>query len=96
MESNDKLKDIKIRTCYYFDDIIKINDFDLDKIFIDERWYENILVYNNSYKSLIDSMPLRITFDKVDGFIRVYDGTEYIVLFASENMIPFTAGLDIL
>ena len=37
MESNDKLKDIKIRTCYYFDDIIKINDFDLDKIFIDER-----------------------------------------------------------
>ena len=96
MESNDKLKDIKIRTCYYFDDIIKINDFDLDKIFIDERWYENILVYNISYKSLIDSMPLRITFDKVDGFIRVYDGTEYIVLFASENMIPFTAGLDIL
>ena len=76
MESNDKLKDIKIRTCYYFDDIIKINDFDLDKIFIDERWYENILVYNISYKSLIDSMPLRITFDKVDGFIRVYDGTE--------------------
>ena len=96
MESNDKLKDIKTRTCYYFDDIIKINDFDLDKIFIDERWYENILVYNISYKSLIDSMPLRITFDKVDGFIRVYDGTEYIVLFASENMIPFTAGLDIL
>ena len=96
MESNDKLKDIKIRTCYYFDDIIKINDFDLDKIFIDERWYENILVYNISYKSLIDSMHLRITFDKVDGFIRVYDGTEYIVLFASENMIPFTAGLDIL
>ena len=96
MESNDKLKDIKIRTCYYFDDIIKINDFDLDKIFIDERWYENILVYNISYKSLIDSMPLRITFDKVDGFIRVYDGTEYIVLFASENMIPFTAGLDII
>ena len=96
MESNDKLKDIKIRTCYYFDDIIKINDFDLDKIFIDERWYENILVYNISYKSLIDSMPLRITFDKIDGFIRVYDGTEYIVLFASENMIPFTAGLDIL
>ena len=96
MESNDKLKDIKIRTCYYFDDIIKINDFDLDKIFIDERWYENILVYNISYKSLIDSMPLRITFDKVDGFIRVYDGTEYIVLFASENIIPFTAGLDIL
>ena len=98
MESNDKLKeiDITIRMCYYFDDIIKIKDFGLDNILIDERWYKNILVYNNLYKSLIDSMPLRITFDKVDGFIRVSDGTEYLVLFASENMIPFTAGLDIL
>ena len=33
MGSNDKLKeiDIKNRRCYYFDDIIKIEDFDLDK-----------------------------------------------------------------
>ena len=32
MESNDELKEIniKIRTCYYFDYIIKIEDFDLD------------------------------------------------------------------
>ena len=32
MESNDELKEIniKIRTCYYFDNIIKIEDFDLD------------------------------------------------------------------
>ena len=32
MESNDKLKEIntKISTCYYFDDIIKIGDFDFD------------------------------------------------------------------
>ena len=34
MDSNDKLKEIhtKIRTCYYFDDIIKIEYFDLDNI----------------------------------------------------------------
>ena len=34
MESNDKLKEINIknqnRTCYYFDDIIKFVDFELD------------------------------------------------------------------
>ena len=32
MESNDKLKkqNIKNRTCYYFNDIIKIKDFDLE------------------------------------------------------------------
>ena len=48
MESNDKLKeiDIKNRTCYYFDEIIKIEDFDLDNILIVEKSYKNILVYN--------------------------------------------------
>ena len=34
MESNNKLKevDVKNRTCYYFDDIIKIENFDLGNI----------------------------------------------------------------
>ena len=34
MENNDRLKeiDIKNRMCYYFDDIIKIEHFDLDNI----------------------------------------------------------------
>ena len=60
---------------FYFDDITKIEDFDLNKILIDEKSFENISVYNISYKCLIDSMPLRIRFNKIDGFIRVYDGT---------------------
>ena len=44
MENNDKLEviDIKNHTCYYFDDIIKTEDFDLHNILIDERSYENI------------------------------------------------------
>ena len=39
MESNDKLKEINIenRTCYFFDDIIKLEDFDLDNILTDEK-----------------------------------------------------------
>ena len=62
MESNDKLKeiDIKNRMCYYFDDIIKIEDFDLDNILKDEKLFENILIFNISYKNLIDSKPLRL------------------------------------
>ena len=34
MESNNKLKEINIKncTCYYFDDIVKIEDFDFDNI----------------------------------------------------------------
>ena len=68
MESNDKLNEIDIRnrTCYYFDDIIEIQDFDLDNILIDGKSYENILFYNISYKRLIDTKPLRIRFDKID------------------------------
>ena len=95
MDNNDKLKEIGIknRTCYYFDDIIKIEDFDLDNISIDEKSYENILVYNILYINLIDSKPLRIRFDKT---IRVYDGIRYSILFGSENMIPFTTGVDML
>ena len=90
MESNDKLKetDIKNCTCYYFDDIIKIEDFDLDNILVDKKSYENILVYNISYKCLIYSKPLRIRFDKIDGLIRVYDGTRYLVLLGSEKHDP--------
>ena len=74
MDRKDVLKetDIKNRTCYYFDDIIRIEDFNIDNISIDEKSYVKILVYNISYKSLIDAKPLRIMLDKIDGFIRVY------------------------
>ena len=71
MESNDELKKINIenRKCYFFNDIIKFEDFDLDNIIIDEESYENILVYNVSYKTLIGVKPLRIGFDKMHGFM---------------------------
>ena len=57
IESNDKSKEIDIEnsTCYYFDDVIKIEDFDLDNILTNEKLHGNVLVYNISYKNLIDS-----------------------------------------
>ena len=54
-----------------FDDIIKIEDFDLDNISVDEKSQENILVYNISYKNLISAKSLRIKFDKLYGFTKV-------------------------
>ena len=67
MESNDKLKEIdtKNRTCNNFGDITKIKDFDIINNLIDEKPYKNILVYNISYKSVIDSKPLHIRSDKM-------------------------------
>ena len=45
MKSNGKLKDVDIKnhTCYYFDEITKIEDFYLDNILIDEKSYEDVL-----------------------------------------------------
>ena len=59
MGRDDGLKgiDIKNRTWYYFDDIIKFEDFVLNNVLIDETSYENILVCSISYKILIDSKP---------------------------------------
>ena len=84
---NNEFKEvcIKNRTCYYFDDIIKLEDFDLDNILIDEKLHENILIYDISYKTLIDPKPLQIRFFKIDGIIRIYDGFRYLTLFGSEK-----------
>ena len=76
---------IRNRTCYYFDDIIKLEDFDIDNILIDEKSHKNILIYDISYKTLIGSKPLRIRFDEIDGIIRIYNGTRYLTLFGTKK-----------
>ena len=38
-----------------------------------------------TFRSLIDYKSLRIRFDKIDGSIRVYDETRYLVSFGSEK-----------
>ena len=88
MESNDELKetDVKNCTCYYFHDVIKTEDFNFDNnILLNEKSNENILVYSISCKTLSGANPLRIRFNKVDAFIRVCDGTRYLVLFGREK-----------
>ena len=72
-------------TCYYSDDMIKLEDLDIDNIITDEKSHENILIYDISYKTLISSKPLRIRFDKKGGIIRIYDGTRYLTLFGTKK-----------
>ena len=40
--------------------------------------------------------PLRISFDKIDGFIKIYSGIRYLEIFDSWFMMKFVIGLDIL
>ena len=60
--------------CYYFDDLMKLGDFDFDNILWDEKSYEHILIYDVSQKHWLVQNHMRIRFDKVDVFIRMYDG----------------------
>ena len=76
----NKFKKVRIgnRTCYYFHDATKLEDFDLDSILINENSHENILIYDTSYKILINPKPLLIRFSRIDGFISIYDETRYL------------------
>ena len=74
--------------CYYFDDIIELEGFHFYNILIDEKSQENILIYNSSYNTLIGAKPLSIRFNEINEFIRVYNGTRYLVLFGPEKYDP--------
>ena len=87
MESRDEIKEINIKnsTCYYFDDIMRVIDIEFSDILLNEKSYENILIYDNSYKTFMGAKPLHIWFEKIDGFIKIYDGIKYLVLFHPER-----------
>ena len=42
------------------------------------------MIYDISYKNVLGPKPLLIRFDKIDGFIKTYDGTRYLTLFGYE------------
>ena len=85
MKSENELKEIYIknRLRYYFDDKINGTKFNFrQKILLDKKLYENISVYNISYKTPTGPKPLRIRFDKIDGFIIALDGKiKHLILF---------------
>ena len=83
MERNDELKETDIK-CHYFDDIIKKKNHP-DNVLIYKKLYINTLVYNISYKNSIGTKLVCIRFNKVDEFIRLYDGTGHLVLFDPEK-----------
>ena len=49
---------------------------------LDEKIYKNILIYDISYKTFMGSKPLRIWFDKIDGFIKNHDRIRYSLILA--------------
>ena len=62
-------------TCYYYHDVIRIKDFGLSKVLLDQKPLANILIYHISYKTLFCPKHMRIRFD----------GTRYLPLSGSEK-----------
>ena len=81
MESkNEFLKiNIKNRTSCYFHDIMRVIYINFD-ISLDKKLNKNISINNISYKIDIREKPLLLRFDKIGGFIKIYNGIRYLVL----------------
>ena len=80
MNNNYEIKEVNIKngTCYYFHDTLNINNLNLNNILFDEKSYEDILIYDVAYKTPYGSKSLGIIFDKIDEYIRIYDGTKHL------------------
>ena len=98
MEIKDELTkiDIKNRTCFSFDDIMRVTDIDFIDILLDRKSNENILTFDISYKTFMGAKALPIQFEKIDRFIKTYDGIRYLVLFAPERYNTIYEGINYL
>ena len=77
----------KNHTCYYFDDIIKSEDFNVDNILVDKKSQENTLINGTSSKTFSRAKPLLIRFDKIDVFLEVMIEIDIEHCVALKNMM---------
>ena len=79
---------IKNRMYYYFDNIMEVDEYiTVDIILLDEKSYKDTLVYNILYKNFMDTKPLRIRFNEVDGIIKICNEVRYLELLNSYNEV---------
>ena len=80
------MRDLKKPTCYFFNDMINIINFDANNTKIDENLYKNILIYHIGYLKITDSKyvkinlvnPLYLIFNNVNRFFEGIDGNKYL------------------
>ena len=80
------MRDLKKPTCYFFNDMINIINFDANNTKIDENLYKNILIYYIGYLKITDSKyvkinlvnPLYLIFNNVNRFFEGIDGNKYL------------------
>ena len=64
---------------------MRVVGIDFDDILLNEKSYKSILIHNTFCKTFMGAKPLHIRFEKIDGFIKIYDGTKYLILSGPER-----------
>ena len=85
---NIKQINIKIRTYYFFNDMINIKGFDSSLTKIDQKSYKNIGINNigyitikkiDDYENINCANPVHLIIAKTDGYIEENNGSKYLV-----------------
>ena len=92
---SDKIEDIDIKssTCYFFNGIINIKNFDPNKMKINEKLNKNILIYYIGYRTIKDSKyvkinsvnPLCIIVNKVNRYFEKINENKYLTLVSTNE-----------
>ena len=86
--------DIKNRTCYFYNDIIDIKNFDARLLKIDKTSYKNIGIYNIGYitikkiddcESIHNVNPMYLRVDHVNGYIEKKGVNKYLVFHSTDE-----------
>ena len=80
--------------------MIRDLDIDFNNILLDEKSfknkYEKILIYDISYKTFMGAKPMRIRFDKLNGFIKIMMELDIYYYMIMKDIMQFIIGLNIL
>ena len=90
---NIKEVNIKNQTCYFFDDMINIKNFDPSSLKIDKKSYKSIDIYYIGYITVKDSDHVKINsvnslyliINEVDGCIEEINGNKYLALVSTDR-----------
>ena len=90
---NIKEVNIKNQTCYFFDDMINIKNFDPSSLKIDKKSYKSIDIYYIGYINVKDSDHVKINsvnslyliINEVDGCIEEINGNKYLALVSTDR-----------
>ena len=86
--------EIKIRTCYFYNDMVNLKDFEPNLLKIDKKSYKNISIYNigyitfkkiDDYESVYSVNPLYVRINHANGYIKEKDENKYLISYPTDG-----------